>query len=232
VELKEMALKQAEGEIAENIAHATDEQKKQYEAELQKLRQERDEAVQKKNRIPLLPPGKIYIISNEGSFGPGVYKIGFTRRDVDDRMDDLYNASVPFKFEIHAVITTENARALEYKLHRQFLANRWNKMNFNKEFFCVGLDEIRQEVGKLTQGKDFTGTPQWIETEAGRVAQWQESRDIENDPQRKVKWLKDEQALADERWHKRELRLARRGTDASMLSVSDGLETDADDAGA
>jgi Meiotically Up-regulated Gene 113 (MUG113) protein/uncharacterized protein DUF4041 len=230
VELKEMALKEAEGEIAKKIADATDEQKKQYEDRLQKLRQELDEATQKGKRIPLLPPGKIYIISNEGSFGPGVYKIGFTRREAQKRVEDLYNASVPFGFEIHAVITTENARALEYKLHRQFLAMRMNKMNFHKEFFRVDLNEIRQEVGKLTQGKDFTGTPQWRETEAGRVAQWQESRDIENDSQRKDKWLKDEQALADERWLKRERRLARRGGgDALVLSVSDDLETEADD---
>ena len=226
VELKEMALKQAELEIAAKIAHATDEQKKQYEVELQKLRQERDEAMQKKERMPLLPPGKIYIISNEGSFGPGVYKIGFTRRDVEERVGDLYNASVPFEFEIHAVITTENARALEYKLHRQFLANRWNKKNFNKEFFRVGLDEIRSEIEKLTLGKDFTGTPEWIKTEAGRVAEWQECHRIEYDPQEKEKWRKREQALADERWLKRERRLARRGNgDALMRSNSDDLET-------
>jgi len=179
--------------------------------------------------MPLLPPGKLYVISNEGSFGPGVYKIGFTRREVEERVGDLYNASVPFEFEIHAVITTENARALEYKLHRQFLVNRWNKKNFNKEFFRVGLDEIRSEIEKLTQGKDFTGTPTWIKTEAGRVAEWQECHRIENDLQEKEKWRKREQALADERWLKRERRLARRGNgDALMHSTSDSLETNAE----
>jgi len=71
-----------------------------------------------------------------------------------------------------------------------------------------------------------------LETEAGRVAEWQESRDIENDLQRRARWLEHEQASADERWHQRERRLARRGTDASMLSVSDAPETDADNEGA
>ena len=126
------------------------------------------------------------------------------------RVDELYDASVPFEFEIHAVIKTENAPALEYKLHRQFLATRINKKNFHKEFFRVDLNEIRQEVEKLTQGADFTGTPQWRETEAGRASEWQQSREIENDVQAKADWLKREQSWADEKWLKRERRLARR----------------------
>ena len=95
----------------------------------------------------------------------------------------------------------------------------------------MSLQEIHQEVEKLKQqGEDCE--LKWVETEAGRVAEWQESRDIENDSQRKVKWLNNEQASADERWHIRERRLARRATDASVLSISDGLDTDADGAGA
>jgi hypothetical protein len=138
---------------------------------------------------------------------------------------------VPFEFDIHAIIKTKNAAAFEYKFHRQFLANRWNKKNLQKEFFRVSLEEIHQEVEKLKQqGEDCE--LKWIETEAGRVAEWQESRDIENDLQRKARWLKNEQASADERWQIRERRLARRGTGASILSVSDGLNTDASDVGA
>jgi hypothetical protein len=149
------------------------------------------------------------VISNEGSFGPGIYKIGHTRRDPEVRVDELYDASVPFEFDIHGVIKTENSPALEYKLHRKFVAMRLNKKNFHEESFRVDLKEIRAEVDKLAQGMDLSEPPQWRETEAGRVAEWQESRNIEQDPVAREKWLNRELALADEKWQKRERRLAR-----------------------
>jgi hypothetical protein len=222
------AVEEAEKQHAYETAEMTAQHEKQLAEERQKLvdATKREQTIAQRTR-----EGSIYIISNEGSFGAGVYKIGFTRNDVEERVDDLYNASVPFEFDIHAVIKTKNAAAFEYKFHRQFLANRWNKKNLQKEFFRVSLQEIHQEVEKLKQqGEDCE--LKWVETEAGRVAEWQESRDIENDSQRKVKWLNNEQASADERWHIRERRLARRATDASVLSISDGLDTDADGAGA
>lgn len=211
VEMKEAALKAAETEMAQKIAHATEEQKKQFEADLEKLRKELAEATAKKLSIAQLTSvGYIYIISNEGSFGPGIYKIGLTRRDPEVRVDELYDASVPFEFDIHGVIKTQNAPALEYKLHRKFLAMRLNKINFHKEFFRVDLREIRAEVEKLAQGSDLTAPPEWRETEAGRVAQWQESRNIEQDPDAREKWLRRELEAADEKWQKRERRLERR----------------------
>ena len=219
-------------EAEKQHAYETAEMNAQHERQLAEERQKLINATKREQTIAQRTrEGSIYIISNEGSFGSGMYKIGFTRNDVEERVDDLYNASVPFEFDIHAVIKTKDAAAFEYKFHRQFLANRWNKKNLQKEFFRVSLDEIHQQVEKLKQqGEDCD--LKWIETEAGRVAEWQESHNIENDSQRKDKWLKLEQALADERWHKRERRLARRGTDASMLSVSDAPETNADDVGA
>jgi hypothetical protein len=86
---------------------------------------------------------------------------------------------------------------------------RLNKKNFHKEFFRVDLKDIRAEVEKLAQGMDLSELPQWRETEAGRVAEWQESRNIEQDPAAREKWLKRELALADEKWQKRERRLAK-----------------------
>jgi hypothetical protein len=233
-QLAEARLKGASAveEAEKRHANETVEMNAQHERQLAEERQKLIDATKREQTIAQRTrEGSIYIISNEGSFGPGVYKIGFTRNDVEERVDDLYNASVPFEFDIHAVIKTKNAAAFEYKFHRQFLANRWNKKNLQKEFFRVSLQEIHQEVEKLKQqGEDCE--LKWVETEAGRVAEWQESRDIENDSQRKVKWLNNEQASADERWHIRERRLARRATDASVLSISDGLDTDADGAGA
>jgi hypothetical protein len=211
VELKENALKEAEQEIARKIATATGEQKKQFEIELEKLRKDLAEATQKKLSIAQQTSvGHIYIISNEGSFGPGVYKIGLTRRDPEVRVDELYDASVPFGFDIHGVIKTQNAPALEYKLHRSFLGARLNKKNFHKEFFKVDLKEIREQIEKLAQSLDLTDAPQWRETEAGRAAEWQESRNIDNDPAAKENWLKRQQAVADEKWIKHEKRLAKR----------------------
>jgi len=85
------------------------------------------------------------------------------------------------------------------------------------------LKEIREEVEKLAQGIDLTDAPQWRQTEAGRVAEWQESRNIDNDPEAKEKWLKMEQARADENWRKRERRLTRqRDRGALKLSVPNG----------
>jgi len=96
--------------------------------------------------------GHVYIISNEGSFGEGVYKIGQTRRGaVDDskkqeRIDELGDASVPFEFDVHAWLPSENAPELEQQLQRRFVLNQVNKMNWRKEFFRVTLAEIRRAV--------------------------------------------------------------------------------------
>src|SRR5882762_2337115 len=180
--MQEKALREDEQEIAAKIANATEAQKAQYEQEVQKLREALAEATLKKLSIAQMTRvGHIYVISNEGSFGPGVYKIGLTRRDPQVRVDELSDASVPFEFEIHGVIRTENAPALEYKLHRYFLAMRMNKINLQKEFFRVPLKDIHEQVEKLAVGTDLSEAPKWWETEAGKVAEWQQSRQIEND---------------------------------------------------
>ncbi len=217
------ALKRHVQEIAELNA--------KHNLEIAEKNQQLADATQKRRAIPRVT-GSIYIISNEGSFGAGKYKIGFTRRDPEMRVGELYNASVPFEFEIHGVITTtpEDAPGLEYRLHKEFLANRWNKWNFGKEFFLVDLKDIRQTVERLAQEKDFPGKISWRETEAGRAAEWQESQKIENDPEAKEEWRKREQADADERWRKRERRLAnRRAQGALAPSDSDDLEPDTGD---
>lgn len=91
--------------------------------------------------------GYVYIISNIGSFGENVYKIGMTRRlDPMERVDELGDASVPFKFDIHAMIFSDNAPKLEAALHRAFAKNKINMVNNRREFFKVSLDEIEQVV--------------------------------------------------------------------------------------
>jgi len=84
-----------------------------------------------------------------------------------------------------AVIETENATALENKLHKQFLIARMNKINLRKEFFRVGLNDIRQEVEKLKPGEDYIGNVIW--TEKAKAAQFYDSHDIETNPQAREK---------------------------------------------
>ena len=91
--------------------------------------------------------GYVYVISNKGSFGENVYKIGVTRRlDPQIRVDELSSASVPFKFDVNAMIFSDDAFALENKLHQIFNDNRVNKVNMHKEFFNVSIDEIEKAV--------------------------------------------------------------------------------------
>lgn len=113
--------------------------------------------------------GYVYIISNIGSFGENVYKIGMTRRlDPQERVDELGSASVPFVFDVHAFIFSTDAVALETALHRRFDRQRVNLVNTRKEFFAVTLDEIETEVKR-----NYNGTVEFHRTAAAE--QYRES---------------------------------------------------------
>lgn len=91
--------------------------------------------------------GYVYVISNLGAFGEGVYKIGMTRRlEPMDRVDELGDASVPFWFDVHAMVFSNNAPALEAKLHEHFASGRLNKVNGRKEFFRADIAEIERII--------------------------------------------------------------------------------------
>ncbi len=91
--------------------------------------------------------GYVYIISNLGSFGQDVYKIGMTRRlEPMDRIKELGSASVPFEFDVHAMIFSDDAPALETALHQTFEKQSVNRVNLRKEFFKVSLDDIEKVV--------------------------------------------------------------------------------------
>ncbi|HCF7008360.1 TPA: DUF4041 domain-containing protein [Pseudomonas aeruginosa] len=91
--------------------------------------------------------GYVYVISNVGAFGEGVYKIGMTRRlEPMDRVDELGDASVPFWFDVHAMVFSDNAPSLEAKLHERFAAGRLNKVNGRKEFFRADIGEIEAVI--------------------------------------------------------------------------------------
>jgi tetratricopeptide (TPR) repeat protein len=93
--------------------------------------------------------GYVYIISNIGAFGENIYKIGMTRRlDPQDRVDELGDASVPFNFDVHAMIFSDDAPSLENALHKAFENRKLNMVNTRREFFNVTLDEIKEVVRK------------------------------------------------------------------------------------
>lgn len=94
--------------------------------------------------------GYVYVISNVGSFGAGVYKIGMTRRlDPMERVIELGDASVPFPFDVHTFIYSEDAPSLENKLHQRFSNKRVNELNYRKEFFRVELNEIKVALSEF-----------------------------------------------------------------------------------
>lgn len=120
------------------------------------------DVVVKKEEITTLAQGKagnVYIISNVGSFGDNVFKIGMTRRlNPQDRVDELGSASVPFKFDVHSFIFSDDAVALENKLHEILNDKRVNKVNMRKEFFRTNIDDLEKIVNDIDPTAEFKRT--------------------------------------------------------------------------
>lgn len=118
--------------------------------------------------------GYVYIISNIGAFGPDIFKIGMTRRlDPMDRVNELGDASVPFKFDVHALIFSDDAPSLETALHQAFDSKKVNMVNSRREFFNVKIEEIMKVV------KDnFDGTVEFIKIP--EATQYRETLKIKN----------------------------------------------------
>lgn len=131
-----------------------------------------EEAMQRSERVMSMAQqtkkGWVYIISNIGSFGENVYKIGMTRRlDPMERVNELGDASVPFPFDVHAMIFSEDAPALETALHQAFEKKKTNLINTKKEFFNVTLNEIKDKVAELGYEANFedqANAPQYRDT--------------------------------------------------------------------
>ncbi|ONH15825.1 DUF4041 domain-containing protein [Staphylococcus aureus] len=117
---------------------------RELDQSLKDLNSERENVEDRKDNAQ---SGFVYIISNIGSFGENVYKIGVPRRlEPMDRINELSSASVPFEFDVHALIFSENAFELESKLHEYFKKYKVNKVNGRKEFFKVNINEIKDKV--------------------------------------------------------------------------------------
>jgi DNA polymerase III alpha subunit (gram-positive type) len=139
--------KKIEKALKEAMKAASDDHNEELEALKLQLAEAEQKAQRTKSMAELTKSGHVYVISNVGSFGDQVYKIGMTRRlEPMDRVKELGDASVPFTFDVHAMISTEDAPALESELHKAFNDRRVNKVNLRKEFFHVDLDEIISKV--------------------------------------------------------------------------------------
>lgn len=196
----EQLKKQAVEEAEKRFAKASAEEKEHLKQQLEEARQQLAVATEQKIQISQLTKvGHVYILSNIGTFGEpdsngvGIYKIGETQRETEVRVKELGGASVPFEFDIHAVIETENSRGLERYLHKNFAEYRVNKMNMRKEFFRMNLNEIKRVVDNLKEGEDYTHK---LWTEEARATlwhakQWKETRDIESNPEKLKLWKRN-----------------------------------------
>lgn len=131
---------------------------KELEERVKKLEAEKETVLEREANARA---GYVYVISNIGSFGENVYKIGMTRRlEPMDRIKELSSASVPFEFDVHAMIFSDDAPALETALHQKFQKYSVNRVNLRKEFFRISLDEVENFVKENYNGTTaFTRVP-------------------------------------------------------------------------
>ena len=193
---EEKLLRKLMAEAEARVASATAEERAAFEKELDdlsgQLREAEERNLKAVSMAELTRRGHVYIISNVGSFGEGVVKVGLTRRlEPLDRIKELSDASVPFSFDVHAMIFSDDAPALETMLHKHLVLNQVNKVNHRKEFFRSGIVELRKEIESLD-----------IETHWTMTAEAQEYRET----------LVIEQVIEDEpstaeAWANRQLRL-------------------------
>ena len=126
------------------------------------LQNQLSDVILQKDKIVNLQNGKagnVYVISNLGSFGDNMFKIGMTRRlEPQDRVNELGNASVQFKFDVHSFIFSEDAVGLESKLHSLLNDRRVNKVNLRKEFFQISIDELEKLINEIDPTAEFNRT--------------------------------------------------------------------------
>jgi hypothetical protein len=162
------ALDKARMELGSASQNELDELNNQISSLERKLLEAQERKERAISMAQMTKVGHIYVISNIGSFGEDVVKIGMTRRlDPLDRVRELGDASVPFRFDIHAIIYSENAPQLENELHKKFNDRRLNRINNRKEFFKASLEEIEVFV------KEHAGA----EIEFTKVAEAREYRE-------------------------------------------------------
>lgn len=150
------------------LEHALATAEDKHSEEIQRLQARLAEAEEKSqraiSRAQMTKSGHVYVISNIGSFGEDIYKIGMTRRlEPKDRVRELGDASVPFPFDIHMMISSDDAPSLESLIHRELHRRRLNKTNPRKEFFKIDLEAIRSIVAQHHGEVDYVADPEALE---------------------------------------------------------------------
>lgn len=186
---EEAMLQKAMEKAKAMLEKATENQRAKFEAQLTELEQKLKEAEAKNQRALSMAQqtrhGNVYVISNIGSFGENVYKVGMTRRlEPLDRVKELGDASVPFAFDVHAIIESDDAPTLEHELHQELAMMQVNKVNPRKEFFKVSLTDIRSLVEKHGLNAKWTMVAE--------ASEYRETLAIEermkNDPEAQRQW--------------------------------------------
>jgi len=154
--------------IENAIQRAIQKSHDEHSDEVQRLQEKLAEAQAKmeraKSQAQLTKSGYVYVISNIGTFGENVFKVGMTRRlEPMDRISELSSASVPFPFDVHMMISCDNAPQLETKLHQELTKTRLNRVNFRKEFFRTDLDTIIGIVKRNHGEVEYVIDPEAIE---------------------------------------------------------------------
>lgn len=162
VEQEEEKYKNELTKLNQQLQNSNDEEASSLRLRILELEKQLSDVALKKEEISNLQNGKagnVYIISNLGSFGENIFKIGMTRRlDPQDRVNELGSASVPFKFDVHSFIFSDDAVSLENKLHQILNEKRVNKVNLRKEFFYTSVDELEQIVADIDPTAEFKKT--------------------------------------------------------------------------
>ncbi len=172
---REAAIREAEKqerELQRQLEEALREHRGQFDAEVEALRRQLEEAhassERAKSMAQLTKAGHVYILSNIGSFGEDIYKVGMTRRlEPADRVKELGDASVPFPFDVHAMISCDDAPTLEKSLHRALTSYRVNRINLRKEYFKVSLEEILKAVRAHHGEIEYVAEPEALEYRDG-----------------------------------------------------------------
>lgn len=163
-EKEEQRYQKALDKARQEIEEATGARQDKLQSEIERLNELLLEAQANKERVlsraQMTKSGYVYVISNIGSFGDNVYKVGMTRRlEPTDRVRELGDASVPFRFDIHAMIYSENAPELENEIHRVLEKRSVNRVNTRKEFFNVSLEDIENIVKEQDVNAEFIHLP-------------------------------------------------------------------------
>lgn len=184
---REQALQEAEDkekELERLLAEALKTHKDAHSAEIEALQQQLAEAHAKsekaKSMAQLTKAGHVYILSNIGSFGDGVFKVGMTRRlEPLDRVKELGGASVPFPFDVHAMVSCDNAPGLENTLHKALSRHRVNRINLRKEYFKVDLEQIVELVNVHHGTVEYIAEPEALEYRETQLISPEELVEIE-----------------------------------------------------